>query len=272
MGDDWVQDSSLPSGWHICWDKEPQRNHKFKTRSDRIIIGRSPAMRVMIAEKYSEEDLGKMKKGFGSDGWKKTVYLPPGWMKKECSGVMSFLTPEFQVIKDENVDIFFDKYKLDKSLITMLKWEKSEEENIEDLLADDPEETQNVVPLNGLPKDWKAELNVSGKLLIFNPDRKQFFSRIEALQFMVQSNYDAKTIHSFWKSLEEEGWRVDDRIPSGWRVRRLNGDSSEAEYLSSKMAIISSTQEAMDVIKSSGNFEQIIKFEAFIEDEKSINK
>ena len=69
-----------------------------------------------------------MKKGFGSDGWKKTVYLPPGWMKKECSGVMSFLTPEFQVIKDENVEIFFDKYKLDKSLITMLKWEKSEDE------------------------------------------------------------------------------------------------------------------------------------------------
>ena len=182
------------------------------------------------------------------------------------------MTPEYQIIKDENVDIFFDKYKLDKSLITMLKWEKSEEENIEDLLADDPEETQKCVPLNGLPKDWRAELDVSGKLLIFNPDGKQFLSRIEALQFMVQSSYDAKIIHSFWKSLEEEGWRVDDRIPSGWRVRRLHGDSSEAEYLSSKMIIISSTEEAMDVIKSSGNFEQIIKFEAFIEDEKFISK
>ena len=265
--DEWQDDFSLPSGWQICWDKEPQRNHKFKTRSDRIIIGRSPAMRVMIAEKYPEEDLEKMKKGFGFDGWKKTIYLPPGWMKKECSGVMSFLTPEFQVIKDKNVEIFFDKYKLDKSLITMLKWEKSEEENILDLLA---EENSSCVQLNGLPKDWRAELNDSGSLLIFNPDGKQFTSRIEALQFMVQTNYDAKTIHSFWKGLEEEGWRVDDRIPSGWRVRRPDGEDGDYEYLSSKMTILSSTEEAMDVIKSSGNFEQVIQFEAFVARVKSV--
>ena len=225
-------------------------------------------MRVMIAENYPEEDLEKMKEGFSSDGWNKTVYLPPGWMKKECSGVMSFLTPEFQVIKDENVDIFFDKYKLDKGLITMLKWEKSEEENIDDLLADDPEDDPNLVQMNGLPKDWRAERNHLGKFVIINPDGKQFVSRIEALQFMVQSNYDAKTIHSFWKSLEEEGWRVDDRIPSGWRVRGLDGDDSDFEFLSSKMTIISNTREAMDVIKNSGNFEQIIKFEAFVEEMK----
>ena len=266
--DEWEEDLSLPSGWKICWDREPPRNHKFKTRSDRIIIGRSSAMRVMIAENYPEEDLEKMKEGFSSDGWNKTVYLPPGWMKKECSGVMSFLTPEYQVIKDENVDIFFDKYKLDKGLITMLKWEKSEEENIDDLLADDPEDDPNFIQMNGLPKDWRAERNELGKILIINPDGKQFVSRIEALQFMVQSNYDAKTIHSFWKSLEEEGWRVDDRIPSGWRVRRLDGDKSDYEYLSSKMTIISSTREAMDLIKSSGNFEQIIQFEAFVEEMK----
>ena len=92
-------------------------------------------------------------------------------------------------------------------------------------------------------------------------------SRIEALQFMVQSTYDAKTIHSFWKSLEGEGWRVDDRIPSGWRVRRLDGEDSDYEYLSSKMTILSSTEEAIDVIKSSGNFEQVIQFEAFVDEE-----
>ena len=181
-------------------------------------------------------------------------------------GVMSFLTPEYQVIKDENVGIFFDKYKLDKSLITMLKWEKSEDENIEDLLADDPEDNPKIVQINGLPKDWKAEQNESGKIQIFNPDGKQFLSRIEALQFMVKSHYDAKTIHSFWKSLDEEGWRVDDRIPSGWRVRCLDsGCRNDYEFLSSEMIILPSTQEARDVIKNSGNFEQIIKFEAFAE-------
>ena len=85
---------------------------------------------------------------------------------------------------------------------------------------------------------------------------------------MVQSNCDAKTIHSFWKSLEEEGWRVEDRIPSGWRVRHLDKDDSDFEFLTSRMTIISSTQEAMNMIKDSGNFEQIIKFEAFLEDIK----
>ena len=89
---------------------------------------------------------------------------------------------------------------------------------------------------------------------------------------MVQENYDAKTIHSFWKGLEEEGWRVDDRIPSGWRFRRPEGHDSDYEYLSSNMTILSSTKEAMDVIKSSGNFEQIIQFETFVEEEvKSIH-
>ena len=140
--------------------------------------------------------------------------------------------------------------------------------NIEDLLADDPKDDPNFVHINGLPKDWKAELNDSGNVLIINPDGKQFVSRIEALQFMVQSNCDAKTIHSFWKSLEEEGWRVEDRIPSGWRVRNLDKDDSDFEFLTSKMTIISSTQEAMNMIKDSGNFEQIIKFEAFLEDIK----
>ena len=156
-----------------------------------------------------------------------------------------------------------------KSLITMLKWEKSEDDNIEDLLADDPEDNPKFVQINGLPKHWKAEPNESGKIQIFNADGKQFSSRIDALQFMVKSNYDAKTIHSFWKSLDEEGWRVDDRIPSGWRVRCLDsGCRSDYEFLSSEMMILPSTREAMNMIKNSGNFEQIIKFEAFVEDLK----
>ena len=266
--DEWVEDPSLPSGWQICWDMEPPRNHKFKTSSDRIIIGRSSAMRVMIAENYPEKDIEKVKKGFASDGWKPTTYLPDGWMKRESNNkVMSFLTPEFQVIKDENVEFVFAQYKLDKSLITLLKWEKSEEENIDDLLDKDPEDDPNSVHVSGLPKDWRGvKVNDGGEFLILNPAGEEFKSRIEALQFMIKSSYDAKTIHTFWRSLEEEGWRTDERIPSGFRVRCL--DDGDCEYLSSNMTLLSSTKEAVDWIQNSGNFEQIIKFEAFVNDIK----
>ena len=80
---------------------------------------------------------------------------------------------------------------------------------------------------------------------------------------MINSSYDAKTIHGFWKSLEDEGWMVDEKIPSGWRVRRLDEDVGDWEYLSSSMTVLASTEEAAQCIQNSGNFEQIINFEAW---------
>ena len=122
-------------------------------------------------ENYPENDLEKKRKGFVSDGWKPTVYLPDGWMNKESAGVMTFLTPEFQIIKDdENVELFFDKYKLHSSLITLFKWEKSEE-NVDDLIKAEDQEDPTVnqsFKKTGLPKDWGAEITETGDIKMVN--------------------------------------------------------------------------------------------------------
>ena len=276
LDNEWEDDPSLPSGWKISWDLSSARNHKFKTRGGKVFIGRSSAIRVMISENYPENDLETMKNGFELDGWMPSALLPRGWMTKRLpSDSCSFLSPDFQIIGDTNVGVFFDKYKLDKTLIPKLKLEASQQsdkrsrEEDEEMSASSEslkvkKKKYSSKDIDYLPSMWtmREELN-GGKVIFINNDGEELKTRIEALQFMIKKSYDPKTIMKFWNSLEEDGWRVmEDRIPSGWRAQYCP-DILDYRYLTQDMTLLRSTEEAHTAIQDKGDFVQIIKFESW---------
>ena len=53
-------------------------------------------------------------------------------MKKKRVESIEFLTPNFQIIRRENVEVSFEKYKLDKKLIPMIKKESSKKRRREE--------------------------------------------------------------------------------------------------------------------------------------------
>ena len=195
-------------------------------------------------------------------------------MKKRVENI-EFLTPNFQIIRSENVEVSFEKYKLDKKLIPMIKKESSKkrrrEEEVTLKMTSSPKLRREVSKVdkdktsatNYLPMNWTIEHDDSGKMVFCAPEGDKFKSRIEALQFMKKMSYDAHTLLRFWNSLEEEGWSVlEDRIPSGWRARYCP-DILDYRYLTPDLTLLRGTEEASTSIQDTGDFVQIIKFESW---------
>ena len=59
---------------------------------------------------------------------------------------------------------------------------------------------------SGLPDGWKIENLTSELVRISLPHGHQFFSRIKAIEFMIETNMDYEYIYNLWLGLESEGW------------------------------------------------------------------
>ena len=288
---DWMGDPLLPDNWEMCWEQNhagKRRYPKFRRKygDGKIFQGRPEAIKEMLRRNYSIEDIEKMKKGLlTDDGWERTTYLPPGWLKRKSNDYNVFLTPDLQTIRSRGLEKIFEKLKLDKSLIPIIKKEVSlKASSLDNEWEDDPsnkrsrEEEEDMSTesikvkkkkfaskdIDYLPSKWTIKEDLNGEKEIFiNNYGEEFKTRIEALQFMIKKSYDPKTIMKFWNSLEEDGWRVmEDRIPSGWRAQYCP-DILDYRYLTQDMTLLRSTEEASTNIKDKGDFVQIIKFESW---------
>ena len=126
--DDEEQDPFLPQGWRSSWAKAgtlttKTRYQKFTSPAGRTMNSRAVALRTMIQENYPEEDISLMKEGLIKDGWTETRYLPAGWLKRQVSYRWIVLSPDFFIIKSDNVQEVFEKNNLDMSLISDVKSE-----------------------------------------------------------------------------------------------------------------------------------------------------
>ena len=75
-----------------------------------------------------------------------------------------------------------------------------------------------------LPHNWKME-KLSGKVTkITARDGKIFYSRLQALEHMLETEEEPELVYSLWKSLEEEDWVFGlSFVPPCWGVRRSPG-------------------------------------------------
>ena len=71
-----------------------------------------------------------------------------------------------------------------------------------------------------LPDGWKFE-HLNEKLIIFTAaDGSQFYSRLQAIEYMIENDVEAKIIYPVWQTLAEEDWKFGlEYVPEGWGVR-----------------------------------------------------
>ena len=90
-----------------------------------------------------------------------------------------------------------------------------------------------------IPKDWivgvlKAD---KSKRKFKCPDGFVFESRVKALEYMINNEYEESVLNTMRLNLSDEGWYSDKSCPGKWKLRKIPG-KKDYEYLSPGMDII----------------------------------
>ena len=172
--------------------------------------------------------------------------LPQGWKKRfnPGLGVDQILSPHGHVFRDRAEGL---KYIMENNRV----YSEQDRRNMEDRLGFEGWETE---PL--LPKGWKLEEDRNGDEVIVHPDGRKFPSRVMAVEWMIKTKQEPKSIYNMWSSLDTEGWELGDQhVPAGWRVKHHPG-ICDYKYLTREMKVLSSTEQARQVIKKSADYDE----------------
>ena len=85
---------------------------------------------------------------------------------------------------------------------------------------------------SSLPQGWSVATN-AGRLVYREPGGRQLEGRVKALAHMLELGSAPEEMFQLWSSLGEEGWVVEDSLPTGWRKRTKEG--GDEEFLSPMM-------------------------------------
>jgi len=90
-----------------------------------------------------------------------------------------------------------------------------------------------------VPKDWIIGTLKEDKSIrkFKSPEGFVFESRVKALEFMINGEYEESILNMMRLNLSDEGWYNDKSCPGKWKLRKLPG-KKDYEYLSPSMDII----------------------------------
>ena len=89
-----------------------------------------------------------------------------------------------------------------------------------------------------LPKGWSVA-TVAGRQIYSEPGGSQLEGRVQALAHMLELGSPPEEMFRLWSSLGEEGWMMEDSLPTGWRKRKTA--EGEEEFLSPMMEVFPRT-------------------------------
>jgi len=101
-----------------------------------------------------------------------------------------------------------------------------------------------------LPDGWKFEY-LNEKLIIFTAaDGSQFYSRLQAIEYMIENDVEAEIIYSVWQTLEEEDWKFGlEYVPEGWGVREQS-EGKDYLFLTRELEVLVNVDQALDYIEN----------------------
>ena len=90
-----------------------------------------------------------------------------------------------------------------------------------------------------IPKDWTVGTSRAdkSKRKFKSPEGFVFESRVKALEFMINGEYEESILNTMRLNLSDEGWYSDKSCPGKWKLRKIPG-RKDYEYLSPDMEII----------------------------------
>jgi len=290
---DWLDDPGLPAGWKLAWyetanGEKKSKYLKYRNPGGRILNSRAQAVRNMLQEGTSSEEVEKMKSGFFSDGWMSVDFLPAGWMCRKSSNRVNFLTPSFEAFKTAKQAVeYMENQNYDSEVLAQfqttdfnrlldvnddgikrqdaVKRRKESEENI----GSQPkilkmEKIDDELWRDGdasLPKGWKVSTdNLRTNGYEFKSTKGHTFkTRVEGLKFMIEHRgiYTTEEVEDMEKTLEHEGWILDSLLPKNWRLKKIG---TEVHFLSGIFTILTTLKSARASLKKNFGSQEIDNF------------
>ena len=294
---DWLDDPGLPAGWKLAWyestyGEKKTMYQKFRNPGGRILNSRAQAVRNMLSEGTSSEEVEKMKSGFFSDGWIPVDFLPAGWMCRKSSNRINFLTPSFESLKtgkqaaeymtNQNYDAevlaqfqttdfnrMFDVNDDGQKRNDALKKRKEAEE-----ISGSPPKVLKMEKIDdevwrdsdaSLPKGWKVSQDKqrTNGYEFKSSKGHTFKTRVEGLKFMIEHRgiYNTEEVRDLENTLEDEGWILNSLLPKNWRLKKIG---TEIHFLSGIFTILTTMKSARASIKKNFGSQEIDNFSKLI--------
>jgi len=261
---DWVSDETVPEGWKIRKDKKNPNSMAVEILSPEDICykNRVSALRHMSMETardvFTREEVELIRSKLAHEGWVDHTMIPEGWKINRTKTWSSFLTKDGTILEDYPAALKLlkdpkSKYTpQDKTNFVEAGDSIKHNETLMELKVPVIPENIKAEGKNKflLPKGWKSE-NLTEKLVkITAPDGNQFFSRIKAIEFMIENDEDPEIIYSLWNTLEEEGWKFGYKfVPSGWGIREP-AIGEEFLFLTRELEVLVNVEQALDYIEN----------------------
>ena len=265
---DWeTQHSSVPPGWKIRkagGSSDPRaveilspQNICFKDRLSAFTLMTMSECRDLF--EATEVDL--LAGSLDQEGWEEHPLIPSGWKINRTEKISRFLTSDCRVLKDQAAARSFVMEPGSKVSIQ----ERKNFMDADNSLFFSPTPRVLAAPQLKispesssvkLPPGWRLE-RLAGRLVkITAGDGAIFYSRLQALEFLVEAGEeDPDLLLSLWRSLEEEGWSSGlSFVPRGWAVRR-NG--REVLFLTKELVVVASVEEALEYIETDDEYEPV---------------
>ena len=214
---DWREDENLPPDWKT--KKGFNCDYFLCPSGERQFQGRRMALQFMIQNGHSEDDTEVMRKSMVAEGWIKNDCLPEGWLVKENGSQGKNLTSAFLLSREGHL------FKSCKNAIDYMKLNKSyNEDDMENILKIYKKVQNNKrideygwVTSESLPPGWKMRSPPgSDKKFFISSDGQSFNARRLALQFMIENKFDRLEIDQMRLSMEEDGWKTSEHLPTDW--------------------------------------------------------
>ena len=213
--DDWEEDhESVPIGWKI---RRAQDSYEFLTKENICFSSRLAAYQVMTMEDctsaFSVHDHLELQGKLHYEGWVESKSLPGGWKINRTSANSSFLTKTARVLTDTNTVMNFI---MDPANMISVSERKSVMKNISKLSSnaspaklaplvlrgDKKKKPEKKIKHPKLPEKWSFEQLSDKMIKITAATGEMFFSRLQALEFMIEKDIESDYLFSLWDTLE----------------------------------------------------------------------
>ena len=220
-----TRDRLLPLGWMF---------KQFNNSEDIILtspegkhfLSQQAALEWVSRREGRLEEKRALADGLEQEGWRRLEGLPSGWMARFCP-----VSNQPRMVSGEGVVVHglveveaLPEGEEKEALVTWAKAALTRGEEFAEVWDSSP----------SLPEGWK--LGSTG--LVKDSSGVVLGGRVEGVRAMIRKQCPPKSIFTLWNSLDREGWKEVEGLPSGWRSNGTSYLSPLMEEVKSKEALL----------------------------------
>ena len=271
----WFEDDTLPKGWKSKSNKSGRKgvNYFMLSPSDEQFASRRMALKFMIENEHSQEDIRFMRDHLGLDGWQEHPLLPPNWKIR-----VQDQKEDGKLLVDRRVYILTDNaiyFKTFSGLLMHMKevgnYTEVQMEDINKLMLEEAREARSSaygwLDDKDLPPGWKKRKLDGGGTCYLSPQGDRCGSKKMMLKSLIDNQYSQELIESMRGELKEEGYVPHTLLPKGWLVKeRISLSQNSIEFITQDLEEVNSIKQAREKLKISSLYDHMDRerFEIYV--------